>query len=248
MSMGLRVLGANVLPAYVATVSFAAASASFSTGAQALSVAALAISLAPLGWGALTYVLAACFLALIGIITRLVAGDVRGYASKGLAVSNVALMVGVPAMIAPALASRPLSVAEPLALVMVSSIASYALGLSYAVGRGLHACVIPVSLKWLRGLSRRMFDKFFGFLTWFILTALIARAMIMVGAPPTLSAVAAAPSSLLAVLVARRNRVGRIVLLASCALASIALLKEGDVANLGNALRFLEEVVKYLGW
>ncbi len=236
------------IPACAAVASFVAASVSFSLGAQILSMAALITALIPLKGNALLGILVACSLALVGVITRLALSDVRGYAPRSFAAGNVALMVGMPLVIAPSLASRSLSVAEPLAVVLVSAIASYALGVSYALGRGLRVDMAPIGLRWLRGLSRRMLDKLSGMLAWVILTALVTRTSALAGVPAVPSIAVATLTSLLAVLTMWRSRVGRVALLAACAVASVALLREADVISLGSTLRLVEEVVKHLGW
>ncbi len=236
------------IPACAAVASFVAASVSFSLGAQILSMVALITALIPLKGNALLGILVACFLALVGVITRLALSDVRGYVPRSFVAGNVALMVGMPLVIAPSLASRSLSVAEPLAVVLVSAIASYALGISYALGRGLRIDTAPMSLRWLRGLSRRVLDKISGMLVWVVLTALVTRASILVGVPVVPSIAVATLTSLLAVLTTWRSRVGRVALLVACAVASVALLREADVISLDSTLRIVEEVVKHLGW
>lgn len=248
-SMTLWVLRVKGIPAYVAVTSFVMASTSFSLGAQVLSMVALAITVIPLNPNnALLDVLVAYLLALVGVIARLVLSDVKGHAPRGLIAGNASLIIGVSLALIPSLTSRPLSVAEPPAIVLVSAIASYALGTSYALGRGLRVDTIPIALRWLRGLGGRVLDKLSGMLTWAVLTALIARASTLAGASPITSVAVAALASLPTVLIVRRGRAGRVALLTACAVASTILLREADVTGLGSALRFIEEVIRYLGW
>lgn len=247
-SMMLYASGIDRVSAYVAAASFIAASTSFSPGAQVLSMVALAITAITLNGSALPNILVAYVLALTGVIARLVLSDVRGYASRSLVAGNVALMIGMPLVVIAPLASRSLSLAEPLAVVLVSAVASYALGISYAVGCGLRVDIVPIGLKWLRGLGTRLLNKLTGVLTWIVLNALITRALTLAGMPLASSLAVATLTSLLAVFIARRSRVGQVALLSACAAASIALLREADVIGLGNTLRFIEEVIRNLGW
>ncbi|GEM_PF-3270287 len=247
-SVVLSAAGFRNLSPYVAVISFIMASASFSLGAQILSIIALAVCLISLGSGAVLWLAVAVSLALVGLIARLVLSDVKSHASRNLVVGGLALMVGVPLAAAPSLLSRPLTLVEPLAVVLVSVIASYALGLSYALGRGLRTDVAPVGLTWLRGLSRRMFDKLVKLLTWLVLTALITRALVLAGIPAVLSTIIAVLVASPILLVAGRYRTGLVTLLLACAAASIALLKREDIVGLGNTLRFIEEVIRSLAW
>jgi len=248
LTIALRALGVEGIPAYAAVASFVAASTSFSLGAQILSLVSLAAALAPFGSNAILVVMIACSLALIGAIFRLVVRDAATHASRGSFVGSVALIAGMPLISALPLASRRLSVAEPLAVVLIAATASYALGISYALGRGLHVDITPISLSWLRGLSKRLFTRFSELLTWVILTTLISRALTLTGVPLMPSIIVAALTSLLTSLVARKHRIGRAALFTACAITSVILLKRDDVVSLGNALRLIEEVVRYLGW
>ena len=247
-SIVLGIAGISALPTYLAAISFIMAATSLSLSALILSMVALVTSLVPLGNDAISWLAITCSLALAGLIIRLILSDVRGYTTRNFVVGSIALIIGMPLAIALPLLSRSLTVIEPLAVTLVSAIASYALGISYAVGRGLRSDVAPIGLRWLREFSKQVFSKFVWLLTWLVLTALITRALAITGTPTAFSALIAVFIALPVSLIAGRHRLGLPILLTVCAAASVVLLRREDVTAIGNTLRFIEEVVRYLAW